>query len=204
MAGGRVDKEWLSSTRPGGDACIVQLCWHPPRAVWKTRSPKLHRGIRTVLVFVRGSRRSGAGAPSPIFACSSGADGLHAYDERCPSSTTTSTPTQPLSSTSSTSTSNASTSTTGAVSRAIWTRRRNVCRCRYVLSRFVSGNGKKTRRLSPHHSSTTLISTVRHSDGAVTSESRVLHTGFSVIHQALKRKLRSREEEERSATEWAV
>jgi hypothetical protein len=148
MPGGRVDKEWLSSTRPGGDACIVQLRGHPPRTVWKARGSELHRGPRAVLVFVRGSRRAGAGAPSPVCACSSGTDGFHAYGERCRASTRTSTPTptQPLSSTPFVTTTT-STSTTVAVARTIWTRRWNVCRYRYVLSRFV-GNGK-TQRLSP-------------------------------------------------------
>ena len=131
MAGGCVDKEWLSSTRPGGDACIVQSRGHPPRPVWKARGSELHRGPRAVLVFVRGSRRAGAGAPPPVCACSSGTDGFHAYDERCLASATTSTHT-----TSTTATTNASTSTRGAFARTIWTRRWNVCRCRYVLSRF--------------------------------------------------------------------
>jgi hypothetical protein len=140
MAGGRVDKEWLSSTRPGGDACIVQLRGHPPRAVWKARGSKLHRGPRAVLVFVRGSRRAGAGAPAPICTCPSGTDGFHAYGERCRASTTTSTP-APTSTSFVTTTTNASTSTTVAVARTIWTRRWNVCRCISVLSRFVR-NGK--------------------------------------------------------------
>jgi hypothetical protein len=60
----------------------------------------------------------------------------------------------------------------------------------------------KDTEAEPHHSST-LIPTVRHSDGAVTSEGHVLRTGSSVIHQALKRKLKSRAEEG-SAREWAV
>jgi hypothetical protein len=141
MAGGRVDKEWLSSTRPGGDACIVQLRGHPPRAVWKARGSELHRGSRAVLVFVRGSRRAGAGAPPPVCACSSGTDGFHAYGERCRASTTTSTPTQPLSSTSTPFV------TTATANASVWTGRWNVCRYRSVLSRFVE-NGK-TKRLSP-------------------------------------------------------
>lgn len=52
----------------------------------------------------------------------------------------------------------------------------------------------KDKEAEPHRSSS-LSSTVRHSDGAVSSESQALHTGFSVIHQALKRKLKSRAEE---------
>jgi hypothetical protein len=145
MAGGRVNKEWLSSTRPGSDACIVQPRGHPPCAVWEARGSELHRGLRAVLVFVRGSRRAGAGTPPPVCACSSGTDGFHAYGERCRASTTTSTLTStPLVTT--TATTNASTSSTGAVARTSWTRRWNVCRCRSVLSRFVR-NGK-TKRLS--------------------------------------------------------
>jgi hypothetical protein len=139
MAGGRVDKEWLSSTRPGGDACVVQLRGHPPCAVWKARGSELHRGSRAVLVFVRGSCRASAGAPPPVCACSSGTDGFHAYGGRCRASTTTSTLTQPLSSTST-----PFVTTTTANAR---TRRWNVCRYRSVLSRFV-GNGK-TKWLSP-------------------------------------------------------
>ena len=203
MEGGRIDEEWLSSTRPGGDACIVQLCGDPPRAVWKARGSELHRGLRTVLVFIRGSRRAGAGTSPPVCTCSGGTDGFHAYDERCRASTTKSTPT-PTSTpfiTTTTPTTNANTFTTVAIARTIWTRRWNVCRCRSVLSRFVR-NGK-TKRLSPHHSSTLILPIVRHSDGAVTSEGQALHTGSSVIHQVLKRKLKLRVEEG-STAEWAV
>lgn len=145
MAGGRVDKEWLSSTRPGSDACVVQLRGHPPCAVWKARGSELHRGPRSVLVFVRGSRRASARAPPPVCACSSGADGFHAHGERCRASTATSTPTQPLSSTSTPFVTTTTTATTNDAS--VWTWRWNVCRYRSVLSRFV-GN-RKTKWLSP-------------------------------------------------------
>ena len=60
----------------------------------------------------------------------------------------------------------------------------------------------KDKEAEPHHSST-LIPIVRHSDGAAISEGNALRAGSSVIHQALKRKLKSRAEE-RLATEWTV
>jgi len=60
----------------------------------------------------------------------------------------------------------------------------------------------KDKEAEPHHSFP-LLPAVRHSDGAVTSEGQALRTGSSVIHQALKRKLKSRAEEG-SVTEWAV
>jgi hypothetical protein len=72
-----------------------------------------------------------------------------------------------------------------------------------ILLRFESfRRGWKDKEAEPHHSST-LIPTVRHSDGAITSGGQALRTGSSVIHQVLKRKLKSRAEEG-SAREWAV
>jgi hypothetical protein len=69
--------------------------------------------------------------------------------------------------------------------------------------RFESfGQEWKDKVAEPHHSFTLLpaLPTVRHGDGAVTSEGQALRTGSSVIHQALKRKFKSRAE----GTDWAV
>jgi hypothetical protein len=80
--GGRADEEWLPSTRPSGDARLVQLRGDPPRAFRTARGAKLHRGPRAVLVFVRGGGRSGARAPTSVCARARRADRLCAHGQR--------------------------------------------------------------------------------------------------------------------------